>query len=308
MAKKSNTEINDIIVELLSRTSIGSIPPSELRELLKHIKDSYASLTNHIDLFGFKQHNPARSLNYELGEAVLKNGVLNISKGINSGTFNQTNYFALNKANILFELPFVNGAQSYNAGTIMQYEYRAFKKLNTSIAGDAYDEYEYLEVNVPLGYFGEPWAANTIYKYGMVVEATIDGRSVYLQCLYPQIKESPNSISGLKTEWDSSGLWAYVSESKPSNAYLVTSDFTLNNTDIGKRYYVNNGSYAVTISESIRAGFSAKFFSTSPTHYMGFETSGVLSSVGDKHDLTPKGSAEINAVADGVFNLFGNLN
>lgn len=306
MAKKSNTQLNTIIVDLLSRTADGSIPPSELRDLLIDIKDSYSSLTNHIDLFGLKQHNPSRTLNYQLGEAMLKNGVLNISKGINGGAFNQSNFFPLNKANIMFELPYVNGTQSYNSGTIMQYDYRAYKKLNTSIAGDPYDIYEYTELNVPIGYFGEPWAANTIYKSGMVVEAEIDSRKVYLKCLYENILVSAGSLEGLKSEWNT-GKWSFVAESEPSSMYLVSASFTVNNSDHGKRFAVESSSINVNLPLALQSGWRAKFLSIGVDGVISFSSEGIITELLDRYTMKAKGSCEVESYGSGFYHLHGDM-
>lgn len=306
MAKKSNTQISAEINEILSRTAEDSIKPSDLRAILTNIKDSYTSLTNHIDLFGLQAHKSNRSVPYQLGESVLKDGVLQISKGVNSGAFQASNWLGLNKPNLLFELPEINSTQSYPAGTIMQSEFRAFKKLNTGIASDPYDVYEYTLVNTPMGYYGEPWQSNTIYKAGMVVEATVDGRKVYLKNTSTNAMLSGANSAALKAEWNA-GKWSFVSESEPSASVLMTESRTMLPSDIGRKFYCAELDVNVSLPETLNAGWYASFFSIA-TKFVRFGGTGKILSVEDYKDVTAKGSAFVHAVKDGEFNITGNLN
>lgn len=301
--QKNNTQLNDQANAIYSLTDPKSIKGINILPFLSNLIASFANKVDDISLFGVKQHSPLKS--YLAGELTVSDGRLGINRITGVGGATDARIHWMTPVSLLFEIPTWNSSPKAN-GAIVRYENSAFVNTIADNEDNPYD-YGYSTVNVPMGYFGEQWQPNSVYKQGMIVSVDIDGRKVLIRNQNEGLMVSGENTAALKSEWNN-GKWSFYAELEPSSPVELSGATILVNSDCGKSFYVQDSIVNVTLSEGIKPGWSAKFFSTSESNYVSFQSSGKLNSVGDKTDMIPFGTVSCTCVTEGEFNLFGNLN
>jgi hypothetical protein len=238
------------------------------------------------------------------GELTVSNGRLGINRLTGVGAATDARIHWMTPVSLLFEIPTWNSAVK-PIGAIVRYDNTAFVNSIADNEDNPYD-YGYTVVYVPMGYYGEPWQANSVYKKGMVVSVEMDGRKVLISNQNEGLMVSGVDVAALKAEWNA-GKWAFVSELEPSAPVLITENTAMLNSDCGRKFYVEDVDVNITVAEALRAGWFAKFTSISTTKRFRFLTAGKIVSVGDNVYLKAKGTADVVAYVDGEFNITGNL-
>jgi hypothetical protein len=300
--QKNNTQLNEDAGAIFNQTDPKSIKGVDILAYLSNLMASFSNKVDDIALFGVKQHNALKS--YLSGELTVSNGRLGINRLAGVGAATDASIHWMTPVSLLFEIPTWNSAVK-PIGAIVRYDNSAY--LNAIEENEANPLGEgYIAVNVPMGYYGEPWQANSVYKQGLVVSVEMDGRKVLISNQNEGLMVTGVDVAALKTEWNE-GKWAFVSELEPSAPVLITENTTMLNSDCGRKFYVGPTDHNITLIENLKAGWFAKFTSISDTKRFRFITTGKIVSVGDAVFLKAKGTADVVAYVDGEFNITGNL-
>ncbi len=303
MAKKNIADLTDDINTVLDQVDPGSISPAELKTLFESIRDSFVNRIDHLTLLGLRKHDENRAEPYVADEMAHLNGALHINRSGSQGALSTANFLQITPGVILYDLPLINGSQSFDQYELVRYENRAFQKLNNNSAWDVYDEFEFDQLNVPLGYYGEDWIGDGIYKDGMVVKATVGGREVYLR----NNSVEPMRSTDISAEWIA-GNWDYVADAKEGGLTALGATKTLDATDHGKTFYVEAQNSTVSIPIALPDGFNCRFVSYDTSYVDFVEIGGSLASNASGHKrLAGYGQVKYEQYAGGFRKITGDL-
>jgi len=299
MAKKTRNTINTLINQVMDQIEIGSISPAEVKEILADLKDSYLNLSDELSLVGLRQYDANRSEDYIAGEASLAEGALWVNRAGIQSQPSEGNWLQLLKKHVLFDLPQVNTSTNYAAGDLVRFQFQAFEKINPGFVADVNDVNDPSKFNklpMGVGYYGEQHIQDSIYKPGMVVSATIDGRKVILERTAALAKSGE-----LKFEWNN-GQWRWLSG---SGSLVVNNNDLLENSHTGATLHNNQPINLVAEDTIVDDDFHCEI------HAIDGTTITLIASAGPINTATgltvqAGGTAKLKKFSNG-FHAYGNL-